>query len=139
MSQHQEDASLQACLDALFYEDGECRPLTVNTLQLINESKEKLGEASSLFIEGTLRFLRDALPFEVLSQAEEKGCDHPTLHYLLGKCYVPVPAPYQRVEKGVVRNPSKALEHYSKAIKGRCILVVLHHIVDLYTFSIDYT
>lgn len=112
MAPQKYDAVLQTCLNQFFYEDGLTKPLSLNTLQFVAEAKENLNEAGALLLEGVLHFVRSAKPFKYLSQATEKGCDHPLLHYCLGECY-------RRGDKGVAKDATKAFECYDKAVGGR--------------------
>lgn len=96
---------LNNCLDSLLYQDGKRRPLTHNTLKLIEDAKSKVGEANALFLKG---LISSADRFELLSTAEGKGCEHPIMYYFLGAFY----------SRGVGKSESKAIEYCDKAIAG---------------------
>lgn len=103
--------ALQTCLDALLYPDILSRPLTHNTLKIIDNAQTKLDHSDALFVEGLRQFSRADAPWLLLSEAEKKGCDHPLLPYFIGLCY-------RDGGKGVAKCSSKALEYYNKCIKG---------------------
>lgn len=105
------DIQLDACLDALLYQDNAFRPVTHNLLKRLEQAKATLGEANTLFIEGLRRFGRLDPPFEYLTRAEEKGCDHPYFYYFLAECH-------RGVCQGCPVDEAKALEYYNMAIKG---------------------
>lgn len=106
-----EPIALNACLNALLYQDGGIRNFTHTTLKMIEESKGKLGEANTLFIEGIRRFAYHDIAFKYLSEAEKKGCKHPVLYYFLGDCY-------RSGYKGVDVDDDKALHYFNKAMEG---------------------
>lgn len=101
---------LSDCLGALLYQDGEHKPLTHSTLKRIEDAKSKLDVANALFLDGIGRLERDPVPSKILSEAEEKGCNHPILYYFLGQCH--------SRERSDEYNEAKAIEYYMKAIAG---------------------
>lgn len=109
-SQNEQKAALKVCLDTLFFDDNMSRPLTLSSLKVLNEAKSKLSEADALFIEG-LCLPGSHESFKYFFQAEQKGCDHPILHMLIGECY-------RSGNRGVAADATKALQYYDKAIKG---------------------
>lgn len=109
--------SLNSYLDVLLYQDGELKPLTHNTLKLIEDVKSHVDEANALFLEGLCSF-RNRL--ELLSTAEKKGCDHPIMYYFLGECY-------KTGDKGVKKDNHKSLEYYTKAIAGMWTVMLTQH------------
>lgn len=111
--QHQEDATVEECLDILLYNDDQQRPLTLNSLYSLVVRKRMIVGPAGLFIKGIRQFDRDKASFKCFAQAEKEGCDHPILHYFLGECY-------RLGDKGVNKDTSRALEYYDKAIKGMC-------------------
>lgn len=111
-----QDAVLDVVLSALFYGIGERKPLTRNTLKLIEESKPALGEANSLLVEGVLQLglfqgSGESVVKRYFIKAEEKGCNHSILYHYLGECYY-------KGKMGIARNVPIALEYYTRAIAG---------------------
>lgn len=115
-------ATLNACLDVLVYQDGALKPVTSNTIKLIEEAKGKLSEANALFIKGILVYegndilhyqpqQTDLLAYEYLSEAHTKGCQHPILYYFLGECC-------RRVYDGEESIIARGLQFYDMAAKG---------------------
>lgn len=104
-----QQAALTACLNELFYPDGEPKALTNSTLTLIEETKAKVDEADALFLSGLRSFTHR---FQHLSEAVKKGCQHPCLYYFLGECY-------REGDKGVAKNATRAFDSYDMAIKGK--------------------
>lgn len=111
---HPSQVALHAYLEAFLDEYGCPRPYTYRTHLLLETLKPKLGEANALLIEGLRQYNTGNVPFVYLSQAKEKGCDHPFLHLYLGYCY-------SSGDRGVALNGLKALECYDKAIQGMFI------------------
>lgn len=124
---------LNACLDALLYQDGAGKPFTYSTHDLIAAAKPTIGEANALFIDGIRLFNYTLNPLKYLTEAEVKGCEHPLLYYYLGECY--------RVNsKGTTANSAKALDDYIKAIKGTMSLSIVAtlYLIYIYFSSICY-
>lgn len=109
--ENDQQSALEFILAALFYEDSRPKDLTHSALKLINEAKCLIGEENALFIEGILKFDMTENPFQFLSEAEHKGCQHPLIYSYLAECY-------RDGRKGVAQDASKVLEYSDMAIKG---------------------
>lgn len=108
----QQDEALQVVLDALVDVDAARAPLTKRAFNRFLKSKEAMGEANTLFVEGILlSHLDTPTTFTRYTKAEMLGCRHPLLYHYMGVAY-------HMGKHGVTWNASKALEYYEKCIAG---------------------
>lgn len=117
LNEMEEVTALHDCLDVLLYEDGMCKPLTHSTLTQLKHAKSKMSEANALFIEGVRLCNTIAVTtFKHLTEAEERGCDHPILYYHIAECYT-------WGDRGVAKDAVKASKYHDMAIAGTSIPV----------------
>lgn len=103
---------IDAVLATLLYQNGTLRELTHRTLNLIEETKTKVGEANAWLLEGIRQFNVSSDPFKYFTEAEEKGCSHSALHHFIGECY-------RRGDRGVGKCINKAQQYYGQAFLGK--------------------
>lgn len=104
------DALFAEALEALTYDDGQRRPTTTRTLNLI-DAVFKTGSPNAYILKGIERLLCECEALECLLEAEARGCTHPLLYYYLGTCYWPIGV---RSDK----NLSKSMAYHTKALGG---------------------
>lgn len=113
---------LDRIFEALFYEDGKRKLLTLKTMRYVREIQANVNEGDSLLVEGMLRHQRATFSPSFFYKAEDEGCTHPLLYYYFGEssfdaqsCQV---APLYRARAYV---PPEV--YYTKAIGGMLAFV----------------
>lgn len=100
--------TLSKALDALMYEDGTHKNLTLRTLKLIEEAM-RTGLPDAYMIKGLQLHNFHSEPMQYYQEAQRRGCTHPLLDYLLGQQHHS-----QRTTKGY--DISIAMGYFDKAI-----------------------
>lgn len=106
-----QQAPLNACLDALLYQDGEARSLTQRSLDLIAASTKKLDRKHDSFIRFLRWFGHDRLRSKHISYDEVEVCEHPLHPYFIGECC-------RTALRHKAEHLVKSVKYYVQALQG---------------------